>query len=1089
MSSDKPIGRRLPESFDRESSTSVHYDSASYVGIVKNNKDPTRSGRLQVWIPDIGGDQNEDSNWSTVSYASPYFGATFQSDLTQNNKFEEVSHTYGMWMVPPDIGNQVLVTFVNGDLSRGYWFACINPTLSHYMVPGMAAGNKVDVPNASTGIQPSLLNDPKNPQKLPVAEFNESVNGAINENFYNNLKPIHEFQANILFNQGLDRDSVRGAITSSSQRESPSHVFGISTPGRSLHTDPAEDPDYEAKLAAGHITSDQYAVKSRKGGHQFVMDDGDDVGVDQLIRLRTAGGHQLLMNDTAKVIYVANSEGSVWMEFTESGHLHVYSASGYNLRTEGDINLHADNNINIHAGNNININSENETNIVADKLNMSATDSALLYGGKTSIGAGSTLTQTGAQVSVGASGAIKMNGATIDLNGSGSIPPVTGGKIQTNELPDTSYDDISRLWAEVPKSLTSIVPIAPAHEPWTRAAITIGPAPTKAVQSVLCPGVTPKLGTGAAYIPPPPNGNKLDKGKIKGQPVPWTTDTAFLTKVQTISSALNLNYMDMLACMNLETGGTFDPAITNSLGYTGLIQFGPPAATACGTDCNTLRNLSRVDQCDYVLKYFQYNKLAAKAPTPRLVDIYLTILWPVGVGKSLDTVIFPTGSREYRANHGFDTQGLGYITVGMVADKISQNSIAVQKALAAIPANAVGLATGGYLTDSNGNPVTFGTQVSSTQTQAQVDLGIEKAIGLGTSGSCPPEILSKATTYTPPSGIGSSPKLTQFQVKCMMAELGYFESNLVAAKQNNNGTRVGKYQIDAGYLTSSTRLYIKPDAFTQYGKTTLAHDESWTGKDQIQRQSDFMANEGLQDTIQYNEFSSNYDALLSNGGIESYDNICVVAGMLFVAHQFRSVDLAKQWRGSGNLLDANGVPGEVYFNHGRYAIDVLSSPGETGTSTTTSSIVPPNTNTTDINPTDVMTFQKSGSGTLESFLQTSSSFQTALLQAAQAYFAATGSKINVTSAYRSQESQTALYNKWIGAGGKIPDKPTAAGLTTPSKSAGSHAGVAIDSTQAAAVSRAINLAQFGLRWGGTFTSPDAVHIQLANYTPGAKIVG
>ena len=157
----------------------------------------------------------------------------------------------------------------------------------------------------------------------------------------------------------------------------------------------------------------------------------------------------------------------------------------------------------------------------------------------------------------------------------------------------------------------------------------------------------------------------------------------------------------------------------------------------------------------------------------------------------------------------------------------------------------------------------------------------------------------------------------------MMAELGYFESQWDYALESDDGTRIGKYQVDAASLAALN--YIKPGAVAQYGNNTLQQDESWTGQDSIYSLDDFSSNESLQDVIQFQEFNSNYNALLSNGGITAADDICVLAGMLFVAHQFRSADLAKAWRDTGQQVDQYQRNGSVYFNHGRYSIDVLSA--------------------------------------------------------------------------------------------------------------------------------------------------------------------
>jgi len=44
-------------------------------GIVKQNVDPIRTGRLKVYIEDFGAtNPNDSSSWVTVSYLSPFYG-------------------------------------------------------------------------------------------------------------------------------------------------------------------------------------------------------------------------------------------------------------------------------------------------------------------------------------------------------------------------------------------------------------------------------------------------------------------------------------------------------------------------------------------------------------------------------------------------------------------------------------------------------------------------------------------------------------------------------------------------------------------------------------------------------------------------------------------------------------------------------------------------------------------------------------------------------------------------------------------------------------------------------------------------------
>ena len=1074
MAQDKVGGSKISKLYDRESIPGVKFDAATQLGVVKDNLSPGRDGRLRVWIPDFGGDETNPQMWRKVSYASPYAGVTYQPSTSKNNTFTGTQHSYGMWMVPPDIGNLVLCTFVNGDPDRGFWFACVPNHLSNWMTPGLAAGNVVDHASASADIKGSLVspNDP-NPQYLPVSEFNENVEANINGTFYNNAKPVHEYQAKVLIRQGLDRDKVRGAISSSSQRETPSHVFGISTPGRALTKDPADDPNYADKVAAGGITNDQYAVPSRKGGHTFVMDDGDVNGIDQLIRLRTSEGHTLLMNDNENIIFIINKDGTSWVELNDTG-VNVYTSGAFNVRAEGDINMHSDTNVNIQAKGKINMDSGISTNITSGQINIGGSDGTLIYGAKTEIGGASITVSSDGKLLVSAGGATTIEGATIDLDGGTGGNEITNPVIEKNVAADATFNPNTKEWSAVPSSTPSIASSMPAHQPWVRTG-AVAPAERQA-QSTICP---PRTGAPPAnYNFPAKNNNKLDRGTVKGIAAGWTTDEPFLTKVKDISAKLNLNYLDMLACMNLETGRTFDPAITNSLGYTGLIQFGEASgAKLCGTTCGDLRQMDRVTQCDYVYQYFVKNRLSTKAPNPRLVDIYLTILWPAAVGKADDYVVFPAGSNTYKANPGFDPGGkVGYITVGMIATSIATHLVEVKQALAnagVAGPGQVSSASGAVWTDGSGRPINSGASAGAAAT----DQGIINSIGKEVQGdTCPLDTLNAATTYNPSGDVGDMPMLIAQQVKAMMAELGYFESKFVADKVE--GSRIGKYQVDAallktaGYVTSAT--------------ATLSSNASWTGKDKITSQQDFFNAVAFQDIMQYNEFKTNYPALVANGGIKSDDDICTAAGMLFVAHQFRSVELAKKWRDTDAGTDALGKTGDVYFNQGRYAIDVLYA-GAIANLPKAEAVATPNTSGIEIN--SVLRFANQGSGTQSNFDQLDSDFKSRIIKMAKDYKDKTGTTITITSAYRSQADQDRIYQSWINAGGG-PNNPTAGGITTPAKpvSLGGKGsphnnGVAIDSSESKAIARNIELAQYGLRWGGTFTKPDDVHIQLANVTP------
>ena len=305
---------------DRQERVGFKADYAVHTAVVVNNYDTLFSGRLQVWVPTYGGDPTKTNSWITVQYANPFYGITSYSatkritgEVTasqfraaESNQFtagsldsatkQEDVNTFGMWVQPPALGTKVLIVFADGDTSRGYWFAAI-PEVAHGMIPAIGRG--------ASG-QPEAEFDPASGEVLSATDVRTVP------------RPPHPI-AQTFTAQGLEYDTLRGFITTSSFRESPSNVMGFNTPS----------------------------------GHSFAMDDGDVTGQSKLIRIRTAGGNQITMHDDTGMIYMINAGGTGWIELGPSGQIDVYGQAGINLASEGDVNIHGNKNVNIHAGENL----------------------------------------------------------------------------------------------------------------------------------------------------------------------------------------------------------------------------------------------------------------------------------------------------------------------------------------------------------------------------------------------------------------------------------------------------------------------------------------------------------------------------------------------------------------------------------------------------------------------------------------------------------------------------------------------------------------------------------------------------------------
>lgn len=376
-------------------------DSGPYEAIVVNNLDTRYMGGLVVELlkyTSAGGTPERSGQLLNVRYLSPFYGVTPNAALTANDGYEHTQKSYGMWMVPPDVGTKVLVIFAEGNANFGYWIGCIPADYMNFMVPdGKAATEN------TTGITPPPLRG----RKLPVGEYNKAIESGARVDPTLFAKPYNKDFTESLEIQGLLNDEVRGTTTTSARREMPSMVFGISTPG------PKDRRDGSPTVEIGTAGNKVSIPSNRLGGSAFVMDDGDErfvrathaedgppiyknkganetggdrtIPQNELMRFRTRTGHQILMHNSEDLIYIGNARGTTWIEMSSDGKIDIHAQDSVSIMTENDLNITAERDINMEAGRNVNIKAAGRaTDSTSGRVQIESTQDFNLHVGRNS---------------------------------------------------------------------------------------------------------------------------------------------------------------------------------------------------------------------------------------------------------------------------------------------------------------------------------------------------------------------------------------------------------------------------------------------------------------------------------------------------------------------------------------------------------------------------------------------------------------------------------------------------------------------------------------------------------------------------------
>jgi len=342
-----------------------------YEALVVNHLDPSYMGTLEVELlrHDTSGNNPERTGQIfTVRYLSPFYGVTPEASTQANEGYEFTQKSYGIWAVPPDIGTKVLVIFAEDNSAYGYWIGCIQDSYMNFQLPGYSPSTTFTRPDTPASLQG---------KKLPTGEYNKKVETGEGKDPTKFRKPYNKDFTQVLENQGLLADEIRGTTTSSARREVPSMVFGMNTPG------PLDKRPGAPKHNYGNQKSKAEQFFNRLGGSSLVFDDGDDKYIrkthaedgppvyanveagdvngdptiphNEHIRLRTRTGHQILLHNSEDLIYIGNSRGTAWIELTSDGKIDIHADDSISIMTGADLNITAERDINLEAGRNINM--------------------------------------------------------------------------------------------------------------------------------------------------------------------------------------------------------------------------------------------------------------------------------------------------------------------------------------------------------------------------------------------------------------------------------------------------------------------------------------------------------------------------------------------------------------------------------------------------------------------------------------------------------------------------------------------------------------------------------------------------------------
>ena len=308
-------------------------------GYVVDTNDPQQMGRIKVWVPAVDGDKYQIQNLPWATFVSPLAGQLRNYPSGPNASVSNGLASYGWWAIPKE-GALVIVGFLYGDQNRRIYMGSFFRDHGNRSLP---AGR------LRPDISPNPLTDTFDPLEPATT----------------NLK--NQFGGNLTASEAITRGAQERPVAQDKTDKDGAIGYqkDLLNPKMSNGKD-AFDPQTVCLTTPGH--------------HSIIFQDNPETA---RVRIKTAAGHQIILDDANERIYISTAQGKSWIEFDQDGRIHLYASDDISMTTDGamnitvakDFKLNAGGSINMQAGGAMKLASCNDMNISGTGVNLNSTSS------------------------------------------------------------------------------------------------------------------------------------------------------------------------------------------------------------------------------------------------------------------------------------------------------------------------------------------------------------------------------------------------------------------------------------------------------------------------------------------------------------------------------------------------------------------------------------------------------------------------------------------------------------------------------------------------------------------------------------------